>query len=200
MTTEPNIGKAPSRGKYDRAMSRAERLAAQREQIVAVARLALRKQSPLEFTMSNVAEQTGLGRNTVYSHFAHIDELTGLVLEESWRSLVELWDATEVDMGTPVGAAEQLSARWFRAVDVAVDELQVVLGCDRARVASRILSEVRAFSDAGAHAGTFRRPDELRLVALSAAVIAVLDYCVRSTDAVLGAPELVADVLVRALR
>jgi AcrR family transcriptional regulator len=192
--------RAPARGKYDRRSTRSDRLAVQHEQIMSAARARLAGSDSAEVTVAYIVEKTGLGRNTVYSHFATMHQLVQAVATESWEAVSAHWESAEVDMGIPLGAAEQLTQRWFRAVEQVPNALRIVLQADRARLAGRVTQEIAAFRDGGVRAGAFRHSDELCLLALGAAVLAALEYCLDRPMARTGGPAFVGELLIRALR
>ena len=69
---------APKRGHYDRALTRRERQAEQRERVIAA--IAAVSASQRELNVANVVEIAGIGRNTFYEYFDDIDHAL-LVIE-----------------------------------------------------------------------------------------------------------------------
>ena len=62
---------APKRGRYDRAMSRRDRQAAQRERVIAA--IAAISATNRELSVANVCEVAGIGRNTFYEYFDDLE-------------------------------------------------------------------------------------------------------------------------------
>jgi AcrR family transcriptional regulator len=62
---------APKRGQYDRALSRRERQAAQRERVIAA--IAAISASERELSIASVVEAAGIGRNTFYEYFDDLE-------------------------------------------------------------------------------------------------------------------------------
>jgi len=75
---------APKRGQYDRALSRRERQAAQRERVIAA--IAALSATDRELSVANVVELAGIGRNTFYEYF---DDLEHALVEVKSRALRE---------------------------------------------------------------------------------------------------------------
>jgi AcrR family transcriptional regulator len=84
MKSEIQLVPAPKRGRYDRALSRPERQAAQRERVITA--LLTISASDRELSVANVVELAGIGRNTFYEFFDDLDHallaITGRVLRE----------------------------------------------------------------------------------------------------------------------
>jgi AcrR family transcriptional regulator len=80
--TELELAPAPKRGRYDRALSRRERQAAQRERVIAA--IAAISATDRELSIANVVELAGIGRNTFYEYF---DDLEHALLAIKSRAL-----------------------------------------------------------------------------------------------------------------
>jgi AcrR family transcriptional regulator len=84
MKPELELVPAPKRGRYDRALSRRERQAAQRERVLAaIAAIAV---TDRELSVASVVEAAGIGRNTFYEYF---DDLEHALLAINQRVLSE---------------------------------------------------------------------------------------------------------------
>src|SRR6185369_9968049 len=81
---------APKRGRYDRALSRRERQAAQRERVIAA--IAALSATDRELSVANVVELAGIGRNTFYEYF---DDLEHALIEVKSRALREFSDRAD---------------------------------------------------------------------------------------------------------
>jgi len=75
---------APKRGHYDRALSRRERQAAQRERVIAA--IVSISATDRELSVASVVEAAGIGRNTFYEYF---DDLEHALLAIRNRALNE---------------------------------------------------------------------------------------------------------------
>ena len=110
MKPELELVPAPKRGQYDRALSRRERQAAQRERVIAA--IAAISATERELNVANVVELAGIGRNTFYEYFDDIDH--ALVAIKS-RALGDL--ATRIDVAlqaarTPLERVRVLARAW----------------------------------------------------------------------------------------
>lgn len=81
---ESELVPAPKRGHYDRALSRRERQAAQRERVIAA--IAMLSATDRELSVASVVEAAGIGRNTFYEYF---DDLEHALLAIKNRALHE---------------------------------------------------------------------------------------------------------------
>ena len=79
---ELDLVPAPKRGQYDRALSRRERQAAQRERVIAA--IAALAETDRELSVASVVEAAGIGRNTFYEYF---DDLEHALLAINHRVL-----------------------------------------------------------------------------------------------------------------
>jgi AcrR family transcriptional regulator len=101
---------APKRGRYDRALNRRERQAAQRERVIAAV-LAIGA-TEREFSVANVVELAGIGRNTFYEYF---DDLEHALLAITGRAVHELAERVEAALSsarTPLERIRALARVW----------------------------------------------------------------------------------------
>lgn len=83
-SAEPELVPAPKRGQYDRALSRRERQAVQRERVIAA--IVAVSAADRELSIASVVEAAGIGRNTFYEYF---DDLEHALLAIKNRALSE---------------------------------------------------------------------------------------------------------------
>jgi len=107
---EVELVPAPKRGQYDRALSRRERQAAQRERVIAAV-LAIGA-TDRELSVASVVEVAGIGRNTFYEYF---DDLEHALLAIKSRALRDF--AAQVEAGlsiarTPLERVRTLARVW----------------------------------------------------------------------------------------
>jgi AcrR family transcriptional regulator len=101
---------APKRGQYDRALSRRERQAAQRERVIAA--IAALSATDRELSVANVVELAGIGRNTFYEYF---DDLEHALIEVKSRALREFAPRVAAAMHaarTPLERIRALARVW----------------------------------------------------------------------------------------
>ncbi|HEY0465670.1 MAG TPA: hypothetical protein VGC79_15760 [Polyangiaceae bacterium] len=107
---ELEVVPAPKRGQYDRALSRRERQAAQRERVVAA--IAAISATDRELSVANVVELAGIGRNTFYEYF---DDLEHALVEVKSRALREFAPRVAAAMQaarTPLERIRALARVW----------------------------------------------------------------------------------------
>lgn len=122
---KPDITPAPKRGQYDRALSRRERQAAQRERVVtAITALAA---SQRELNVANVVELAGIGRNTFYEYFDDIDHALVSIRARAQRDFAGRVDIALQGARTPLERIRALSRAWAELVFGAPALAQVAL-------------------------------------------------------------------------
>jgi AcrR family transcriptional regulator len=102
---------APKRGRYDRALSRPERQAAQRERVIAaVAALSVTEQ---ELSVAGVVELAGIGRNTFYEFFDDLEHASTAVKKRALSDFAaRVADATQTAR-TPLERMRGLTRAWI---------------------------------------------------------------------------------------
>jgi AcrR family transcriptional regulator len=106
----PEVEPAPKRGRYDRALSRRERQAAQRERVItALAALSLAEK---ELSVANVVELAGIGRNTFYEYFDDIEHALITIKTRALRDLAARLDSTAHTARTPLERIRALARAW----------------------------------------------------------------------------------------
>ena len=88
------IEPAPKRGQYDRALSRRDRQAAQRERVITA--LAALSAAERELSIANVVELAGIGRNTFYEYFDDIEHALTAIKARVLRELVLRSEAANI--------------------------------------------------------------------------------------------------------
>jgi len=108
--SEVELIPAPKRGQYDRALSRRERQAAQRERVIAA--IAALSVTERELNIANVVELAGIGRNTFYEYF---DDIEHALLVIKRRASLELASRVEGALSaarTPLERIRALARAW----------------------------------------------------------------------------------------
>jgi AcrR family transcriptional regulator len=105
---------APKRGQYDRALSRRDRQAAQRERVITA--LAALSAAERELSIANVVELAGIGRNTFYEYFDDIEHALTAIKARVLRELVLRSDAATQAARTPLERVRALTRAWAESV------------------------------------------------------------------------------------
>ena len=165
---------APGRGQYDRALTRVQRQAEQRDRLVQAAAHAYAT-GPL--TISRVVNAAGVGRNTFYEYFDDPEHALALVEAQALRSL-EQRASHELDAArTPLEKLRALARAWFAELEadplafrVALRAGALVQGVSLT-AAGRLLKSLleRWIDEAQKSAGTALRPGPLKITAAVAA-------------------------------
>jgi AcrR family transcriptional regulator len=106
----PEVEPAPKRGQYDRALSRRERQAAQRERVITA--LAALSATQNELNIANVVELAGIGRNTFYEYFDDIDHALAAINARALRELAKGLDSSMQAARTPLERIRALARAW----------------------------------------------------------------------------------------
>ena len=106
----PEIEPAPGRGQYDRALSRQQRQAAQRERVVTA--LAVLSMAKKDLSIGNVVELAGIGRNTFYEYFDDIEHALAVIRTRALRDLAARLDASVQAARTPIERIRALARAW----------------------------------------------------------------------------------------
>jgi AcrR family transcriptional regulator len=107
---EPELVPAPKRGRYDRALSRRERQAAQRERVIA-AILAI-SATDRELSVANVVELAGIGRNTFYEYFDDLEHALVAIRRQVLRDFAGRVEAAMQGARTPLERIRALARVW----------------------------------------------------------------------------------------
>ena len=191
---------APGRGQYDRAQSRVERQAEQRERLVHAATVAFAS-GPV--TVARIVAVAGVGRNTFYEYFD--DPEHALAVAES-RALARLEARVHRELEsarTPLETLRALARAWFTELDANSLEFRLALRAGQAALspAGRSLSELlaRAIDEAHRRAGIVSRPSALKVTATAAAAEAFGRARLGGAEPLQHEAEL-ADIMGRLLR
>ena len=106
----PELEPAPKRGQYDRALSRRERQAAQRERVIGA--IAALSAAGRELNVANVVELAGIGRNTFYEYFDDIEHALVAIKSRAVRELATLFEAALQSARTPLERVRALARAW----------------------------------------------------------------------------------------
>jgi AcrR family transcriptional regulator len=110
----PEVEPAPKRGQYDRAMSRRERQAVQRERVIAA--LAALSVAEKELSIANVVELAGIGRNTFYEYFDDIEHALSVIKTRALRDLATRLEANAQAARTPLERIRALARAWSESL------------------------------------------------------------------------------------
>jgi AcrR family transcriptional regulator len=168
---------APSRGAYDRSLSRSERDAEHRERLLLAAADVLER-GPA--TVSKIVERAGVGRSTFYEFFDGPEHVIEHLEQRSLRGLETALDAAFQEARTPLERVRAMARSWLAEVEANPVEARVAL---QRRVNTELLSPagklflqslercVHAARSVGT--GAFNSADDLSLLAAAAAVEAI---------------------------
>ncbi len=101
---------APKRGRYDRALSRRERQAAQRERVIAA--IAALSATDRELSVANVVELAGIGRNTFYEYFDDLEHALLAIKSRALRDFTPQVEAALQAARTPLERIRALARVW----------------------------------------------------------------------------------------
>jgi AcrR family transcriptional regulator len=111
MTAPDRFAPAPGRGQYDRRQSRDQRLAEQKERLVAAtARAFAIHASP---SVAHVIEIAAVGRGTFYEYFDDVENARAAAVSAIKRSVEHALRAAEARSRTPVERFRALAAEWL---------------------------------------------------------------------------------------
>jgi AcrR family transcriptional regulator len=125
MKPELELSPAPKRGQYDRALSRRERQAAQRERVVAAITALIGSERALN--VANVVGLAGIGRNTFYEYF---DDIEHALISIKTRALHDFSARVELALQsarTPLERVRALARAWTEHLFDAPTLAQVAL-------------------------------------------------------------------------
>jgi AcrR family transcriptional regulator len=106
----PDVEPAPKRGQYDRALSRHERQATQRERVITA--LAALSATERELSIANVVELAGIGRNTFYEYFDDLEHALTVIKTRALRDLVTRLESSAQAARTPLERIRALARAW----------------------------------------------------------------------------------------
>lgn len=195
--------RAPPRGRYDRLASASERAHGQRELIVAAAQRLLRANTPLpaSFSVSDLCAATGLGRNTIYGHFASVDALREEVLTECTRALLDAL-AQPLDVpSTPLDELRRLCEAWLTSASLHPEATLLAIRWRRDALAAALSSALERLVLRGVAAGAFAPDrDAQRTTLLAASVLTAVELAAQTPEHAPALITLLVDVLSKANR
>jgi AcrR family transcriptional regulator len=104
---------APKRGRYDRALSRHQRQAAQQERVIAA--IAAVAALGRELSIASIAEHAGIGRNTFYEYFDDVEHALSAINARARRELMARVEPALRLARTPLERVRALSRAWVEA-------------------------------------------------------------------------------------
>jgi AcrR family transcriptional regulator len=111
MGTSERFGPAPGRGQYDRRQSRDQRLAEQKERLVAAtARAFAIHAAP---SVAHVIEIAGVGRGTFYEYFDDVEHARAAAVSTMQRRVEQALRGAEARSRTPVERFRALASEWL---------------------------------------------------------------------------------------
>ena len=104
---------APKRGRYDRALSRHQRQAAQQERVIAA--IAAVAGLGRELSIASIARHAGIGRNTFYEYFDDVEHALAAINARVRRELMARVEAALRLARTPLERVRALARAWAEA-------------------------------------------------------------------------------------
>ena len=111
---ESTLESAPKRGQYDRALSRQDRQAAQRERVIAA--MAALSVAGREVTVASVVELAGIGRNTFYEYFDDIEQALVAIRSRALREFSTRSATALQSARTPLERIRVLARTWAESL------------------------------------------------------------------------------------
>jgi len=167
-----------ARGHYDRSKTTEQRRADYTAQLVDAVAIEVSRSGRYGATVSDIVKRAGVGRNTFYAHFRDLGDALS-VLEDA--ALHALWTRISLHLSsadTPTERLRAISIAWFDMLNAEPAYSRTLLQTDsrldgwklsRAGDALRELLRA-ALRDAGRDAVLSVPPEELRLLAVTAAM------------------------------
>lgn len=111
---ESALEPAPKRGQYDRALSRQDRQAAQRERVIAA--IAALSAAGRELTVASVVKLAGIGRNTFYEYFDDIEHALVAIRSRALREFSARSASALQAARTPLERIRALARAWAESL------------------------------------------------------------------------------------
>jgi AcrR family transcriptional regulator len=195
--------RAPSRGTYDRALSRAERDAQHRERLLRASAEVLMHGT---LTVARIVEQAGVGRSTFYEFFDSPAHLLEQLQQRALRALEAALEQALTQARTPVERIRAITRAWLFELEAHPIEAAVALrgpaGSELLSPAGKLLHQVLERSSRAARldgVGGFGATGELSSLA-AAAAIEVLSRRHVGAEPVRDAQRTLSDIMTRLLR
>ncbi len=171
---------APRRGRYDRALEGHQRRARQRERLVLAATHAIAEHG-IRVNVTHIVSAARVGRNTFYEHFRDLDAAIGEATSRGAAMMRERLERATADAWTSRERLRGVLGEWLTFVEDQPFVARALLRV-RAREARSVLTcageplreMLRPLLQAALHDAVISiGPDEVRLVAVTAAVEAI---------------------------
>jgi len=119
---------APGRGQYDRRLLREERLAEQRERLLAATALAAAHEAAP--SVASIVGRAGVGRNTFYEYFDDVKHALQAAAAAVLRRVEQSLRDAESDSRTPVERWRSLARAWLGFAEDEPEAMLLVLAID----------------------------------------------------------------------
>jgi AcrR family transcriptional regulator len=195
---------APKRGRYNRALSRHERQAAQQERVIAA--IAAVAAAGRELSIASVVEQAGIGRNTFYEYFDDVEHALASIDGRAQRELVACLEPALRLARTPLERMRALARAWAESLSA---NRSLALLALRPQSATRHTAELSALgryvvtvleSEVGSSSALPGLVDRLRVTAVAAVFDAVSRAHLAERSSASELPGVLADFALRLLR
>lgn len=193
------------RGRYDRTLSRAERAAAQRQQLVDAA-AALLAQDPCALTVSKIVHRAGTGRNTFYDHFQSLAAVSAAVRKQGTERASAFIARESRTSWTPIAQLRALSRAWlhFAASEPSLAAALMQFPADGAHTSSAtdyLCEQLAPLLSRARHDGVISKPpDTIRLSAAARAMQSVTHARQRGSASASESETLMVDLVLRLFR
>jgi len=165
---------APSRGAYDRSLSRPERDAQHRERLL-LATAEVLEHGPA--TVARIVEHAGVGRSTFYEFFDSPEHVLEHIEQRVLRALETALERAFTESRTPLERVRALARAWIFELEARPTEARIALRVHTGgellspagKLLHRMLGRTAQVARLGA-VGWFNAADELSLLAATAAV------------------------------
>lgn len=163
--TSPVELPAPSRGAYDRSLSRAERDAQHRERLLIATAQVLDEGN---VTVARIVERAGVGRSTFYEFFDGPEHVIAHLQQRAVRGFEQALEAALASAHTPLERLRAIAPAWLAVIDAQPSAARVGLArrVERELLAPATQVLLRALERA---TRTATRNDETRLAAIEEA-------------------------------
>ena len=203
----PRLEPAPARGHYDRSASSEQRQARQHERLLQATTHMLAEHG-VETTIADVVAAARTGRNTFYEHFTDLDAAVEQVTTRAVTLLERALSDALADAWTPRERLRSALGAWVTYVDEHPFTARALLrlpSTETHSVLSRAGEPLRTtlrelLAEARRDAVISQSPDEVRLLAVTAAVEAIGRYRVEEPWSQKDAAAIAVDVVLRAFR
>lgn len=107
---ELRLPPAPTRGRYDRTLTRRERQAEQQERVIAA--IAAVSDAGRELSVANVVAHARIGRNTFYEYFDDVEHALTAIRSRARRELAARVEGALLSARTPLERVRVLARAW----------------------------------------------------------------------------------------